>query len=382
MSTTQKAIVIIEKGKVAIQDVPIVRLRDDGGEDDERVLVRVKAVAINPTDWKHIHNAGVLHNDIAGPGCRSGCDYAGVVEAVGRKVTKFRKGDRIAGFVHGANTVNHESGAFQEYVVARPHVALKIPDNLSFEEAATLGVSVTTCGQGLYKALKLPLPTEPATEPFPVLIHGGSTATGVFGIQYAKASGLTVVATSSPHNFAYLKSLGADAVFDYRSPTCAADIKAFVIASSSPDTKIPIPIRHAWDCAGGSAGVRMCAATLADDDEGADFAAILSMGPEDLRAANPRVRGPLITLAYDALGDAYRFWNGTVPVKPDEVAWAARFWDLSERMLAEGKLRTVTPIVNRGGEGRGEVGGLEGVLAGLEESRLGRVSGGKLVYTL
>lgn len=88
---TTKAIVFVEQGKAEIQDVPIPKLRD------EYILVKVKAVGLNPTDWKHIDlNIGV------DAGSHIGCDYAGVVEEVGSKVTKpFKKGDRISGVVHG-----------------------------------------------------------------------------------------------------------------------------------------------------------------------------------------------------------------------------------------------------------------------------------------
>ena len=65
------------------------------------------------------------------------------------------------------------------------HLA-KIPEGLSFEEAASLGVGVATVGQSLYLGLKLPYPTEPAKSSFPILIYGGSTATGTLAIQYAK----------------------------------------------------------------------------------------------------------------------------------------------------------------------------------------------------
>ena len=65
------------------------------------------------------------------------------------------------------------------------HIA-KIPDSISFEEAATLPTGLTTVGQALYMSMKLPLPTEPAKTPFPVLIYGGSTATGSLAVQYAK----------------------------------------------------------------------------------------------------------------------------------------------------------------------------------------------------
>lgn len=61
-----------------------------------------------------------------------------------------------------------------------------IPAQISFEEAATLGIGITTVGQALYQGLGFPLPTEPATDHPPVLIYGGSTATGTLAIQYAK----------------------------------------------------------------------------------------------------------------------------------------------------------------------------------------------------
>lgn len=87
---TTKAIVYVDKGKAAIHDVPIPKLRED------YVLVKVNAVGLNPTDWKHIDFGNT------DPGSRVGCDYAGIVEAVGPKVQKeFRKGDRISGVVHG-----------------------------------------------------------------------------------------------------------------------------------------------------------------------------------------------------------------------------------------------------------------------------------------
>ena len=101
-------------------------------------------------------------------------------------MTTLKKGDRIAGWSHGGNTNNREDGAFGEYLVAKEGIQIKIPDNVSFEEAATLGVGISTIGQGLYQSLELPLPNQPAKEPFPLLIYGGSTATGALAIQFAK----------------------------------------------------------------------------------------------------------------------------------------------------------------------------------------------------
>jgi len=87
-----KAIVIKSKGEAAIEAVPTPRLRDD------YVLIKTTAVALNPTDWKHVDF--LFGGDPTGT--RVGCDYCGVVQEVGDKVNKvFKKGDRIAGIAHG-----------------------------------------------------------------------------------------------------------------------------------------------------------------------------------------------------------------------------------------------------------------------------------------
>lgn len=75
--------------------------------------------------------------------------------------------------MHGVNSVQPEDGAFGEYLVTKDGVQVKIPENVSDEDAATLGVGITTIGQGLYQSLGLPLPDAPSKEKTPVLIYGG-----------------------------------------------------------------------------------------------------------------------------------------------------------------------------------------------------------------
>ncbi|KAI8635374.1 GroES-like protein [Xylariaceae sp. FL1651] len=356
--TTTKALVIVEKGQVAIKELPLPELREG------HIFVKVRAVGINPTDWKSIDGG-----DPGRFGSRSGCDYAGEVVEVGPGVTKnLKKGDRVAGWVFGANWDTPDNGAFGEYLVAKEHVLLKVPDNVTDEEAATLGVSVTTVGQGLYKTLKLPLPNNPAKTPFPVLIYGGSTATGIYGIKYAKASGLTVIATASPRNFELLKSAGADHVFDYKSPTVGADIRALTANK----------LMYAWDCTG--YGGAICAAALSDGEgEGGSkptYATIIPVEREVFDKANPVVDGPHFTLGYDAFGVAYPRFGTTYEPDPEEIEFARMFWNLTQELLASGALKPLRPEVNRLGSG------LEGVVRGLDELRNDRVSGTKLVYTL
>ena len=87
---SQKALVVSDSHQpVLVTDRPIPKLRDNF------ILVKTVSVALNPTDWKQLENGPP-------PGALIGCDYAGIVEEVGKGVTKpFRKGDRICGFAHG-----------------------------------------------------------------------------------------------------------------------------------------------------------------------------------------------------------------------------------------------------------------------------------------
>lgn len=217
--------------------------------------------------------------------------------------------------------------------------------------------------QGLYQNLKLPLPTKPAPTPFPILIYGGSTATGILGIQFAKLSGLTVVATSSPHNFDYLKSLGADAVFDYKSPTCAEDIKKYTQGK----------LTHAWDCSP-TPSARLCASAMSDTEPG-QYGSLLGPFDDEVKTTNSKVSGSF-TLAYSMFGEAFSRNGKHFDAKPEDYEFGKMFWELSRGLLAEGKVKVAKLEVNRGGSG------LEGVLKGLDDLREGRVSGCKLVYKI
>ncbi|KAF6816579.1 Protein TOXD 4 [Colletotrichum plurivorum] len=351
---SNKAIVFVEKGKAEIQEVPKPKLRDD------YVLVMVKAVGLNPTDWKHVDFA------ITKAGSRMGCDYAGVVEEVGSKAKKdFRKGDRISGVVHGGDQTQLENGAFSNYIMAKADVQIKTPDNVTDEEAATLGISICTVGQGLYRTLNLPLPADSKNSGDWILIYGGSTATGIYGIQFAKLSGYRVVATASPHNFDYLKSLGAEAVFDYKSSTVAKDIR-----KHTGDN-----LKLAWDCTG--YGALVCAGAMSEA-KGGKYATIVGgiTTKEQIQGVNGKVDGPHATLMYSIFGERFLKGGSETPAKPEELEFAARFWEVARGLLADGKLKAPQTFVNRGGEG------LQGVLKGMDELRQNKISGGKLVYTL
>ena len=117
MSKTMRALKVDSPGKASVHsNVPVPSLRPD------YILIKAVAVALNPTDWKHINFVDVPTT--------IGCDYAGIVEEVGSAVTvAFKKGDRVAGVVHGGNIVQPEDGAFGEYLVAKGDLQMKIPDS-------------------------------------------------------------------------------------------------------------------------------------------------------------------------------------------------------------------------------------------------------------
>ncbi|OBR05068.1 Zinc-binding dehydrogenase [Colletotrichum higginsianum IMI 349063] len=351
-----QAVKTIEAGIAKVVDVPIPAL-----PADDYILVKTTAVAINPTDWKHVDLA-----DKAGcVGIWVGCDYAGIVEEVGKGVTKdFKKGDRICGPVNGSNALREIDGAFAKYIAVKGDLQIKTPDNISDEEAATLGIAVTTVGQGLYQSLNLPLPTEPTTDPSAtILIYGGSTAMGISGIQYARLSGYRVISTASPHNFEYLRSLGASEVLDYRSPTVSEDIRRLT------GDRLTL----AWDCQSTNESAVLVAKALSSS-EGGVIGTLLPVDKKAVQDVNPKVEVKM-SLYYTAFGEDFGYF-GKRDAVPENYEFGKKFWDISRGLLADGKLKPIRVIKNQGGSG------LDGVIVGLKELKEGKVSAGKLVYTI
>lgn len=124
-------------------------------------------------------------------------------------------------------TENPAEGAFQLYTIANKEAVSPLPDSLALKDASVLPLAVSTATVALYtpKQLALPLPTvSPEPKNQVLLVWGGSSSVGGMGIQFGKLSGYKVAATCSPRNNDYVKSLGADFVFDYSSPSVVEDI--------------------------------------------------------------------------------------------------------------------------------------------------------------
>lgn len=192
------------------------------------VVVRTRAVAVNPIDGIPGIAYRMILPWLTFPAV-VGSDVAGEVVEVGADVTRLRPGDRVIGHAAGIerNRNRAAEGGFQLHVVLMQHMVAPIPDELPFEQAAVLPLALSTAATGMFQRdhLALPLPTIGAPQRGEtVLVWGGSTSVGSNGIQLARNAGYRVVATSSPRNFDYLRSLGAAATVDYHSPTAVDEL--------------------------------------------------------------------------------------------------------------------------------------------------------------
>ena len=171
---------------------------------DGQVLIRVKASSVNPADWYGITGQPRLTRLMNGIGAptydKAGTDVAGVVEAVGPNVARFKVGDEVFGGV---------GGAYAEYALGRDQRGIAIkPQNISFEEAAGMPIAAITALQGVRDEGLL----KPGQK---VLINGASGGVGTYAVQIAKALGAEVTGVCSTRNVEMVRSLGADHVIDY-----------------------------------------------------------------------------------------------------------------------------------------------------------------------
>jgi NADPH:quinone reductase-like Zn-dependent oxidoreductase len=170
---------------------------------EDQVLVRVRAVSVNPYDWHMMTGKPYIMRLGMGLGApeytRAGRDFSGTVEAVGKNITKFKPGDDVFG---GAG------GAFAEYVTAGERSIAHKPAELTFGQAAALPIAALTALQALRDHGHVVAGQK-------VLINGASGGVGTYAIQIAKSLGAEVTAVCSTKNLELVRSLGADHVIDY-----------------------------------------------------------------------------------------------------------------------------------------------------------------------
>lgn len=197
-----KAIEIRETGGPSVLKlVERPRPEPTGPED---ILVRLMAAGINPVDTKIRANGALLP---AGLPAVLGCDGAGVVEAVGPEVTRFKPGDEVW-FCHGG--LGGPVGNYAEYIVLDSHLAQAKPRALSFAEAAAAPLVLLTAWEALSDRANLQAGQR-------VLIHAGAGGVGHVAIQLARIAGARVATTvGSPEKADFAHALGAEYCINYR----------------------------------------------------------------------------------------------------------------------------------------------------------------------
>jgi NADPH:quinone reductase-like Zn-dependent oxidoreductase len=182
------------------------------------VLVRVEATSINARDWHVMRGEPRLARALArttfgrsAPRVKiRGTDFAGNVESVGAGVTRWQPGDAVFG---------ESAAAIAEYVVASEGVTAAIPAGTTFEQAAAIPLAANTA----LLCLRAGNPEAGHN----ILINGASGGVGTFAVQLAKWMGLHVTAVCSTRNVDLVRSLGADAVIDYRREDFSVSAREF-----------------------------------------------------------------------------------------------------------------------------------------------------------
>lgn len=348
---------------VKVGSVPYPKINDD------QILIKAKSFAVNPTDWKHLTFAEADYI--------VGSDVSGVVEEVGSKVEGFTKGDVVSSFIRG--NVSSAKGAFTEYVIAEQNSTIKYGNGSKFSNEGLKPGSYPTSLIDTYEgasSVTLGLCTvalsfvnlgikfgDESNSTKSILIWSGSTATGVLAIQVAKlVFGLKVITTASPKNHDFLKSLGADAVFDYHDTDVSKQIRDFAgdsIAYALDTISSEYSFQHVYDSTANSSHVAI-------DN-------LLGLQPLQIKTDENRKVSYSTTLAYLIWGQDIDLM-GTIFKSSTQLV--ENYNDLFVKILPSyisklkhSNLRVLNP-------------GLETASEALELLRQNKVSGEKVVFSL
>lgn len=193
-----KAAILNKKNApLEVADIPVPEINDD------EVLVKVKYAGVNPLDNMIVREEVKLITPYKYP-LVMGNEFSGVIEKTGSKVSDFSEGDRVY-----ARMPLDKIGAFAEYLAINNGAIAKIPDYLTFEEAACVLLTALTAMQ----AFELMQPKADES----IFISGGTESLGAMAIPIAKSMGLKVITSGSARNRERVTELGVDEFFDYRT---------------------------------------------------------------------------------------------------------------------------------------------------------------------
>ena len=205
---------------VKIREINIPEIKPD------EVLVRVKSVGINPVDNMITRGEVKLITPYSFP-LSIGNELAGVIEKTGEKVTEFKEGDQVF-----SRLPTNKIGAFAEYVAINKKDLAKIPEYLSFNEAAAIPLTALTA----YQALDILQVKSGET----LFISGGSGGFGAMAVPLAKARGIKVITNGSLENKERVLALGAEQFLDYKTEDYAQllhDVDGVIDTIGGKDTE-------------------------------------------------------------------------------------------------------------------------------------------------
>lgn len=338
-------------------------------------FIKTEAVGLNPSDFK-------TGRAFPAPGAIVGRDFVGkIISIAPDSDTSLAPGDRVCGLVHGSNAADRSNGAFSEYVRGDIDFLLRLPAFLdtgaNISKAASLGVALATCALGLWGPDNLHLEATPdspaqaqsetdrgAPQRLPVLVYGGSTATGTIAIQLLKLSGLDPITVCSSPNFDLVRSRGASQVLDRRMP--ATELSAAIKAHTGGR------LRHVLDCIGSPETAAICYDAMSR--VGGRYTS-LERVPSAVLEKRRAIRASFFHAA-EALGDSLSFPGYLEREGSQEKRdLAVRYFEMYQRLLNNGELQLhPTQVI--------DAGGLEGVLEGLKMLESGAISGKKLIVSM
>jgi NADPH:quinone reductase-like Zn-dependent oxidoreductase len=277
-------------GQLVFDDVPTPTIARD------EILVKIRSTAVNHLDLVEASGTArqILPIDLP---WIPGHEFSGIAEQIGSDVVAWTPGDAVFGTTSGM-------GAYAEYLAVNAAAIARKPSNLSFEEAASVPVASQTAWQGVFTHAHL-------EKGQTILIHGGAGAVGAYAVQLASYAGATVIVTASGGDEAYLKSIGANRVIDYRE--------------AQFENLLREKVDVVFDLVGGDTQKR---SFLILKEGGYLVSAVQPVSQEE--AATHRVSGMMMRLAPsgDVLGRIGRLVEeGTI--RPD-VATVYELWDVAQ----------------------------------------------------
>lgn len=281
---------------------------------------------------------------------------SGVVHAVGKDVYEYKPGDRVAAF-HKMGALN---GAYAEYSIAPATTTFHLPPKISFEEGATIPLSGMTAALALFTHLKLPTPwcPTPPGKSIPLVIYGGATTVGAFGLKFAKLSNIHPLITVAGNGIDFVESLGAaDHIVDYRKGNVVGDIKSALAGKA---------LHYAVDFVCNRSSPHDLTAVL-DTNGGAKLNMLDP--PEGFNPQGVELTRTYVSTAY---GEAHSRRSAELAAQDRDFAYV--FYRYISLLMGEGRLRghpfEVMP------------GGLDSVVKGITMLYENKVSAKKLVYRI